>query len=394
MVRKTILHWSVALILIAISSVVGGWLDEQAIWITWRYQVYQALQATNTRQPEVTRTALVLVTDEEYWQGEPAHRSPLKRDYLANLILALEKAEPAVIAIDFDLRSPTQEEGLTDHKDYRLENLKLFEAVRSVSQNYPVVLPASINLNKNNDYFVERSIYSSFDFRDGWVAQGYIELPDDLRGVPIPMPTATGKLIDSLASAVVRFENKALHLQIAQLANNTVETLPFGSFIQASSFPVYSTTHVLTADQRTLREELGHKVILIGAGWSRLAYGRGGTVDATMTPIGEVGKVFLHANYIEALLDRRTYSAPSDWFVNAIEISFALALAWLFSRKHRALIKFSIFASLMLVLPVLTYILLQNVGFYFDFFIPLVLLGGHAGVEQILEWRGRAQGAA
>ena len=388
---KRVWHWVIVSLLIFTSLCLGGWLDRQAIWIQWRYRAYQALQRTNVRQPEVMRTALVLVTDEEYWKGELARRVPLKRDYLAKLLIALERADPAAIVIDFDLRSPMQDGPLKDHKDYRLENRKFFEAIRSVSAKCPIVLPAAMQSATNGEYDVERSIYDGeLDCEDCHIGMGYAEVPQDVRRVPIPLRLKDGLLINSLASAVVRFVNKDLHQMITRQAVDSNETLPFGSFIPAKSFPVTSATHVLKADPKLLTSELRQRVVIIGAGWSRLSYGRGGLGETIVTPAGTMAEVYVQANYIEALLDRRTSAAPSDHLAKIIEVFFALAFAWLFSRKDGALIKALIFLGFLFVIPIFTYVLLQNFGIYFDFFIPLVLLGGHAAIEQVIEWRGAA----
>lgn len=389
-VRKDPLHWLVVLLLIALAFAVGHRLSEKSTWIRLRYRIYSYLPHLGRQVIDVERTALVLIGDDDYWKGELARRVPTKRDYLAKLLRAIDAANPAVIVLDFDLRSPTFDHSLDDHDDYRAETEQFVRAVQDISRRTPIVLPKTIRFDENQDYVIEPAIYDRYDLRSSRVGFGYIELPYDLRQVPLPQAVQGGVKLHSLASAAVEFDNP----QVLELANTGKDTLPYGSFAEAEAFPSFSSAHVLQADPQKLRDELGHRIVLVGAGWSRLGHERGGVIDATISPIGLVGKVYLHANYMEALLDQRTYDPINEGIVTVIEIMFALGVAIVFAMKIRALTKFAVFLLICLLVLIVTYIAYTNFGIFFDFLIPLVLLAGHAFVEQVLEWRQLARKCA
>jgi hypothetical protein len=73
-----------------------------------------------------------------------------------------------------------------------------------------------------------------------------------------------------------------------------------------------------------------------------------------------------------------------------IEIALAVFIAIVFAWKMRPSLKFAWAIFLSLFLIVITYVFWQNLGLFFDFFMPLVLLAGHAFVTQVIEWREEA----
>jgi hypothetical protein len=66
-------------------------------------------------------------------------------------------------------------------------------------------------------------------------------------------------------------------------------------------------------------------------------------------------------------------------------------VAVFFSLRIRPILKFACFIVSCILLFVVAYIFYQNFGLFFDFLIPLILLGLHAFIEQILEWRKLAR---
>ena len=68
--------------------------------------VFQWLLDHGPRPPEPKYVKIVLVEDDEYWEGSPAGRRPIKRSYLKDLVDHLVAAKAYVIALDFDLRTP------------------------------------------------------------------------------------------------------------------------------------------------------------------------------------------------------------------------------------------------------------------------------------------------
>src|SRR5690242_19164856 len=71
-----------------------------------RSWLFQHLTQSVTNPADSSNVRLVIIRDDEYWDGALHHRVPTDRRYLARLIRALDKAEVPVIALDFDLRLP------------------------------------------------------------------------------------------------------------------------------------------------------------------------------------------------------------------------------------------------------------------------------------------------
>lgn len=92
--------------LVVLGVWLGRWLEQQEFALDLRHKASHLMQQS-PRGAFVQRMVVVLIGDEEYWKGELARRAPIKRDYLAKPVKQLDIADPALIALDFDLRSQT-----------------------------------------------------------------------------------------------------------------------------------------------------------------------------------------------------------------------------------------------------------------------------------------------
>jgi hypothetical protein len=383
-------HWAVAAVLIFIGVEVGHLMDHYGVAMAWRYRIYQLIEHLSPRRAERAKsTVLILIGDEEYWKGELARRSPIKRSYLAKLVKRLDEANVKAIAIDFDFRSSTQDPNWTDHDDYRAETQEFLSAIRDVSVNRPVILPRTVNLNpKSQKYKAERSIYDDFDFKPGVVPKGYVELPNDIRQVPLAIETEDGTFIDSMAAAIIRATDAE-----AIPSSHGVESrhFPYGTFLDVNAFKSITSEYLLKAPLDEVKKHVGYKVAIIGADWHIYGHNRGQKVDIHASPVGAIGGVFLHANYVEALLDSRSLKPVSGHLSTTIEIAAAVCVAIIFGFHMNALMKVMTLCCVLLVLVVLTFVFWQNFGVFIESFIPVALLAGHAIVEQVLEWRKKAK---
>jgi CHASE2 domain-containing sensor protein len=347
-----------------------------------RYQLYQYQTKSIRPRSYDQRTVIVLVGDDEYWRGELARRAPIKRDYLAKLVRALDTYDPAIIALDFDLRSPTPNGEPRDNADYAPETELFLQAVRDVSHKRPVILPKTIGLT-GKSYFPESDVSDGYDFQGGTVLRGYISLPYDKREVPLTLPVQGLGELDSFAQAVVKADNRKALEGIGVPSYS----LPFGTFMSPESFSVVYAKDILECVPSSVNQ-LPHKVALVGAGWSRLAFGRGGKADSYLTPVGTIGGVFLHANYVEALLSEHIYKPWGERAALILDIVLAGLIAIIFALEINIWWKLVIAGSLSLLLVLFSYVSLQNLGAFFDFFVPSILVLLHAAFERVREWRG------
>jgi hypothetical protein len=262
-------YWLTVLILIVIGIKLGGWLEVQDFAIIPRYRIYQAVQEQGPRRPFVQRTVVVLIGDEEYWKGDLARRVPIKRDYLDKLVAALDQADPCLIALDFDLRSQMPDGSFVQSKDYEGETSQLLSTITSVSKNRSVVIPKTLNF-RDGFYEPESDIYDGHNFEGGNVSKGYIALPSDVRKLPLRLTTKDGSELDSFAVSIVRNVNAAALTPITD-----DKELPFLRYLPAEAFERLSPTKVLEKDADTWKK-IRHNIVIVGAGWSTLAYGPSG----------------------------------------------------------------------------------------------------------------------
>jgi CHASE2 domain-containing sensor protein len=378
---RGLLYWVSAALLILSGTYVGDLLGRSPCWVDLRYKLYQ--RQTKSIRPKLyaQRTVIVLVGDDEYWKGELSRRIPIKRDYLAKLIRALDSHNPAIIALDFDLRSPTPNGEPRDNSDYVGETAQLLEAIKDVSHNRPVVVPKTLGLH-DGKYFPESDISDGFDFQGGTILRGYIALPFDKRTVPLVLPVQGVGRVDSFAQAIVKADNK----EALEGYDGPSYYLPFGTFMKPESFPVVYAKDVVGGVPDSVNK-LPFKVVIVGAGWSRLAFERGGKIDQYLTPVGTIGGVFLHANYVEALIGEHIYKPSSERTVRTLDVILAISIAVWFALEINVWWKLGLALLISLGLVLLSYIFLQNLGAFFDFFVPFILVVLHACSERVREWR-------
>lgn len=389
-------HWAWVLALTLLGTFLGHRAGQTGFLIDLRYRLHQHLTDLGARPLHVRHTALVVVTDDDYWRGQPAGRRPIKRDYLAKLLLAVAEANPAVIALDFDLSAPDPVSGAIP-SDYRAETAELVAAIRKVAAPHRrVVLPQTIG-GRFPNYVVEPDVHDGGGFcpkkppavRRDDVFCGYIALDHDVRRLPPTIRMDTGLHLDSFAVAVARARNPASVDDTRPMAVAYGSFMPFVRYRMDDA--VVTASAVMSGPEE--RRKLQHRAVLIGAMWSRFAYGRGPVVDGHPSPVDVIPGVLVHANYAEAILDGRSYPELPKWVGFGVEVALVLAAALVLvvdlPVRRKALILMLLAAGLVL----LWYVLFQNFGRFFDGLIPLVMVAGHAAFEQVRKWRDEALSA-
>ena len=149
----------------------------------------------------------------------------------------------------------------------------------------------------------------------------------------------------------------------------------------------------LLRNPQQFKHTIQTKIVIISGAWHTFAYQRGPIVDSYYTPAGYMTGSIIHANYIEALLDRRVYRPMANRVADGIEFILVLLTVLVFAMEGGAARKSIALLGLTLACIGTSYIAFTNFGIFFDFFIPLVAVAMHAGLEQILEWRDLAHEA-
>jgi CHASE2 domain-containing sensor protein len=388
-------HWLIAGALIFFGTLLGHWIGSHNVWIDLRYQTYQFFQERlQPRAPYPKRTVVVSIGDDEFWYGPLAHRTPLKRDYLANLLLKLDAANPEVIALDVDLSLPAPDLQAEEHRTYAAESARLRDAVERVCKNRTVVLARTVRHagleGTRAEYEAVPALFDEHNFACDGVKTGYISLPYDIRRVALDLRLKDGGRLDSFASAIARAVDAR---SLSEIQQRRMDALPYGSFIKPEDFTRLSAATVLATPPAELMKALAFKIVIIGGGWRQLRHNFGPLEDGHASPVGEVHGVFIHANYVEALLDSRTYRPIRERSATALEVTASAFLALVFSLHLRLIYKLVVGLFLCVVVIGLSYVSWQNLGLFFDFFIPVSLLFGHVLVEKMLQGGHERAGA-
>ena len=395
-VRKGVWHW-VSFVLMLAAGWYLGHLLEASPWLTdLRYGLYQRQLGLRDRsQLHPRRTALVLLDDDDYWGEDFQSRTPLKRDALAKLLDSLNAAGVNTVALDVDLRAPLPADPGFEFSDYKAEDARLFEAIgRMCAANRRVVLASSVTF-EGDGYHEAPSIYTKDLAGLPCVTKGYIQLPFDMRRLPGALSLADGGHLDSLSLAVAGIADPTAH-DVA--AADSGKGFRFSEYLTPADFAgrdgrqfLFSGHELLRRTVEDLRPQLADRIVFVGAHWHANAYGKGPVVDTHPSPGGTEPGVMLHANYVEAMLDRSGTFAPlNDSTGEVLEVLMVFALALVSALEIHWAWKWGAFILACVLSVVLTYVLLQNLGIFLDFLVPFLMIVVHTLVAEFIEMNHRS----
>jgi CHASE2 domain-containing sensor protein len=394
-------YWIADLVLIVLGVAIAQYIDDNHLWTDARYAATQHLQDLlgSVRKSLFPlypkRTALVFVDDDDYWTERLAGRSPIKRDYLACLVDALDKANADVIALDFDLRSP-RPENPRDFTLYEEETHTLVNTINDVVAKHQrrVVLATSVGFAPGSDGYVEHAnVYENLILPR--VSRGYVQLPYDVRRVPLPLALDTGNkttqpppTVDSFATAIVKRVDPVAY---SRTVDKGRDQLPFAGYIPPEAFslpgskqPGVSAREVLS-NSAAAQEYVRGKIAIVSGVWNSRASGAGPRVDLHPSPAGLVPGAMIHADYVEAMLNDRAFSPLPKWFAYTVEIVPVLLLSPVIVMTLSRWLQLVVIVGATLFMLVLNFFL-QDLGMFFDFFVPTVMLLGHVVAHKIYEW--------
>lgn len=371
--RRSRRYWIIAIILTIGGTALEGVLDNFDVGLGVDYLIFKRMEDFTPRRMRVKRTAVILITDDEYWHELTAR---VRRDYLANLIQVLSTAHPALIAIDLDLQSPGTDE--PDFAAFREEDTKLFAAIEAAATTCPIILPTKFSKATK---VLHPTIFQGHHFTNN-VRWGHIKYYHDKRMIPIGLLLNDGTHLDSLAEAVVRAEDKDALIGLGDENGPTLATL-----IPAPDFQPHGLRSVLQSDPQSLRTLYGCKIVIIGGSWHTDQFQGQDLVDKQSTPVGEMPAAILTANYVEAMLDSRTFQQTDTLWATLLCFVLSGLVAICFALLSNSWARFGGIVGLSLVLTFVVYEVFQDLGQYFDFYIPLALITAHALITKVLEWR-------
>jgi CHASE2 domain-containing sensor protein len=402
--NKGVRYWTTALIILFLTTTGSSYVYDQLHIREARSYFFQSLLEWGPRPPEPKFVRLVLIENDEYWQGYLAGRKPIKRDYLAQLVDKLASDNVHVIALDFDARLPNPA-SMKIPEEYQNETNTLIQAIENAAeQGKKVVLATPISLS-DGQYQQDSDIYQSHglcnrrsnrELRDlvqspeveqpakqKNITCGYIALPYDPLIIPGPLLMADGSYLDSFAVAVARAEQPEL---VARLLERIGARVRYGNYISGEKFrqsnAVFSAHAVL--HEMIDKETLEAKAVIVGADWSRDALDRGPRADLHPTPVGSIVGAMLHANFVEAVLDTRIFGATPEWVLVGTEIIFSLIAGVAFALIPSVRGKIAGIFSLLFILFFVQWLVLHTLGIFFDSFVPVLGMGLHSLYERLV----------
>lgn len=413
------------------------------------YQVQTATLRPSS--PFAIEPVFLMVTDEEFWKGPLARRRPLKRNYIADLVTVAAASHPRAIALDFDFRSPTPDgkvtytdydaetKALLDAIDHAAQEVPVIlpKTIRPLTNEELKKLTKESGKEELPQYAEENDIFSGHDFHvkpqqnavDGHgleqrpprIFHGYIQLAYDLRQIPPKIPLLGRGPMDSFSLAILHAtEPDSYNTVVGEAPGNRSLNLKFGSFLPSDDFTKRLVSAALTqgmaeanrkkdeasrtADEKRKSELLAEakaleesgmpsmekmrsRVVILCGSWHENAYNEGPLIDQHFTPVGNIPGGFVHANYVEAMRTGFYYPAVPEWLVDLSEIILVSLAAIVVNIRSRGLYKLFATVLPLIAYAALGYFFVQNLGVFFEFLLPLLVIAGHFALEKVLEWR-------
>jgi CHASE2 domain-containing sensor protein len=369
-------YWLFAGAFIAAGVATSNYFNEHLLLLGPRYAAYQMLQRVSPQAPSYAKRAMfVAVGDEEFWKGPLERRIPVKRDYLARLVEVLDAANPEVLAVDYALRSPVADGSLVETPAYLKETEKLIAAVEA-AKNSVIVLPATVDENSYDErtqtYALDSSIFGAYQFKNPRVKMGYLNLPRDIRLIPLAVRVRGCKeRIGSFSQQI------AVTLDPKNRSARREEGVLFGSFMPIGGFDTIPASKVLADPEGAWRAAVRCRAVIVGSFAHKDAYRRGPYIDGFQTPVGIVAGAAVHANYVEALVHERVFPVIPAWASDVVEVLLSLWVSVLFARRIAPFKKAGHFVILVGVAFLFSYFLLQNLAVVFDPVLPVLFVALH-----------------
>ena len=394
-VRKGWKYWMWAGICSSVAIYCGHYVEAHRVFLEVRYRMFAGLEGLQRHPRPASRTFLVKISDGEFYDERQkflpfAGRRPLRRDVLAKLIGAIALGDPAVIAVDVDLRSPHPFAQAREFDAYRREDEVLWNTIcEIVAKGSTSVVLTKALWSDDTGVIADSNIYdgqSTCAFPKMRVSYGYAAVPFDTRKIPPPLRLTNGDTVDSLPVAIVRAylsEERAEYptgrpdsgvapargyLATLNLDSADGGELPFGYFVDPNQIHAMSASKALQCSQDGSCPTIAHSIVIIFGDWHTLAADRGELVDAHLTPAGLISGGYLLANWVDAILSGDVRYPLPAWLrlVPDVIFVFLLYYALLVDRSLAWRISFLVFTLSAFLVGV--WLLFQTAALFFDVF--------------------------
>jgi CHASE2 domain-containing sensor protein len=407
--RKTI---SVATLITIGLILLGSYVSESGflrrhfpVIVSVELHFHRLLNRLDFREAKSKFVTIVEVDDSSFWHPPFSGVQPTNRRALADLALSASKQFPAVIAFDFAWKSPTWEPRDDDVRGkgnkYLLETISAIATRKKapvISKSVPVVVTTGLVDNKHGAWIREPNIFEDTAYEKAGASVGHINLPLDPRQIPLQMKawewnSRYEREFDSFAFEVAEAYERAAHISPSVGDNSSIRDamnvgeFVFGGFLDRDAFPRVSASDLLKS--KGTANLCQNRIVLIGGTWHQYSENNGPLIESFRSPVGSIPGVYLHANYIESLLDGRFQKAVPAWLAVLIDLVLAVILYVASSLPQRLGARIVLFVVLFSPLAI-AYVLSASAGLYLDFIIPLLLLSAHLAIDHYREAGGPA----
>jgi hypothetical protein len=394
-------YWLFAAFLLSVSVYLSPLADSRFNLIGLRYTLFQWIgEKLSPRPPTPRFVKLVLINEDEYRLAQANKSGPINRKYLADLVRALDAANVALIALDFQmhLRDPDAKGTYDEIPElYRKDTDALVAAIAEAAKRRSIVLSKEFRRQEDAfraDYYAPYGICTRLNSNGKWespgssrlqltpvqrsnLSCGYIALTVQKWQIPSPAEIDNAGLADSFSLAIVRAWNVDAAKLVGQQALYTDYISP--RTISRSAM-VASARSVRLHDPVTFRE-LRFKPVIVGGAWLDE---NGDHVDMHSTPVGEVNGAIIHANFAEAVLDGRLYPGIAYPWMLALEILAGIVVAIVFALNSGLSFKFALFFAMGAGLLLMQLVMFLVWGTFFDALVPLVGMLVHQVIERFV----------
>jgi serine/threonine protein kinase len=369
------------------------WLLDQEL------NFYHAFSRIGLGVKPASRVLIVAIDDSTFWSPPLSGAVPTNRRYLGELAKIAADGGALVVGIDFRLNSTSASPGDDDSR--KADNEYLLESIWSLAnRGVPVVLTCWLTNNGKGEWRRQPLIFADSAL-PGEARVGHLNIPLDPRNIPLRMlgwewDDSVQKNFNSFAMQIVNAYDDVQHTTPRMVDNAVINAaMAEGQFV-SGGFRQSSVFHTISArdlsDHRPgMPQCCVGQIVLIGGTWHEGASEAGRLIESFPSPVGMVPGIYMHANYVEALIEGRYKPAVPEWL--AVVLDFGLmVLVYYFSSFAHGIARLIGVLSIFLIFYCAIYVLSANVGLYLTFMAPLMLCFVQLPIESL--FRPRMQAAA